>query len=237
MFQTVARQEKRPTGLKLTGGRCRHYYFYFIDEQLGLGYVRVPTWLPFRRQVYFNQHQWLDQLRAQDIDFELADNPFVACADWPQAQALVDRFELKALAARRHALAEKFCPSVKPFRGGYHWSLRQVEYALDVVFKRAAGRRPVYEEISRQAIFTVKVPDIARFLNQRLSPEAGAQSDFHTRVKPQLNRQAIKMYDQAGRVLRIECVMQRRELLSPPPQGGTSGWDWRLLLCQSSNEG
>jgi hypothetical protein len=39
------------TGLKLTGGRCLHYYFYFIDEQLGLCYVRVPTWLPFRLQV------------------------------------------------------------------------------------------------------------------------------------------------------------------------------------------
>jgi hypothetical protein len=57
----------------------------------------------------------------------------------------------------------------------------------------------------------VKAPDIARFLNKRLSPEAEAHSDFHTRVegtriKHQLNRQAIKMYDKAGRVLRIECV-------------------------------
>ncbi len=117
----------------------------------------------------------------------------------------------RVLAARLHALAEEFCPVVKQFRGGYHWSLMQVEYALDVVFKRAAALRPVYQEISRQAIFTVKAPDIARFLNKRLSPEAEAQSDFHTRVegtriKHQLNRQAIKMYDQAGRVLRLECV-------------------------------
>ena len=200
------------TGLKLTGGRCLHYYFYFIDEQLGLGYVRVPTWLPFRLQVYFNQHQWLaNQLRAQGIDFELADNTFVSCGDWIKAQALVESFEIKALAARLQALAQEFCPVVKQFRSGYHWSLMQVEYALDVVFKSAQALRPVYEEISRQAIFTVKAPDIARFLNKRLSPEAEAHSDFHTRVegtriKHQLNRQAIKMYDKAGRVLRIECV-------------------------------
>jgi hypothetical protein len=213
MFQTLARQAERPrTGLKLTGGRCLHYYFYFIDEQLGLGYVRVPTWLPFRLQIYFNQHQWLaNQLRAHGIDFELADNTFVACGDWAQAQALVAGFEIKALAARLHALAQAFCPVVKQFGGGYHWSLMQVEYALDVVFKSAAALRPVYQEISRQAIFTVKAPDIARFLNKRLSPEAEAHSDFHTRVegtriKHQLNRQAIKMYDKAGRVLRIECV-------------------------------
>jgi len=57
----------------------------------------------------------------------------------------------------------------------------------------------------------VKAPDIARFLNQRLSPEAEAHSDFHTRVegtrtKHQLHPQAIKRYDRAGRVLRIECA-------------------------------
>ena len=205
-------QQSGRTGLKLTGGRCLHYYFYFIDEQLGLGYVRVPTWRPFRLQVYCNQHQWLaNPLRAHGIACELADNTFVSCGDWAQAQGLVERFEIKALAARLHALAEAFCPVVKQFRGGYHWSLMQVEYALDVVFKSAQALRPVYAEISRQAIFTVKAPDIARFLNKRLSPEAEAHSDFHTRVegtriKHQLNRQAIKMYDKAGRVLRIECV-------------------------------
>ena len=76
----------------------------------------------------------------------------------------MDGFEIKALAARLQALAEQFCPVVKSFRGGYHWSLMQVEYAVDVVFKSAAALRPVYEEISRQAIFTVRAPDVARFL-------------------------------------------------------------------------
>ena len=27
-------------------GMCLHFYFYFIDEELGLCNVRVPTWLP-----------------------------------------------------------------------------------------------------------------------------------------------------------------------------------------------
>jgi hypothetical protein len=29
-------------------GKCLHYYFYFIDAELGLVYLRVPTWAPFR---------------------------------------------------------------------------------------------------------------------------------------------------------------------------------------------
>jgi hypothetical protein len=28
-------------------GKCLHYYFYFIDAELGLIYLRVPTWCPF----------------------------------------------------------------------------------------------------------------------------------------------------------------------------------------------
>jgi hypothetical protein len=44
------------TYLKYTDGKCLHYYFYFIDDDLGLCYVRVPTWCPFRLQIYFNGH-------------------------------------------------------------------------------------------------------------------------------------------------------------------------------------
>ncbi len=47
------------TFLRPDDGKCLHYYFYFLDEDLGLGYVRVPTWCPFRLQVYLNGHHWL----------------------------------------------------------------------------------------------------------------------------------------------------------------------------------
>src|SRR4030095_15005669 len=63
------------TYLKPKQGRCLHYYFYFIDEELGLCYVRVPTWCPFGLQVYFNAHNWLaTQLRKHGIAFTLIDN-------------------------------------------------------------------------------------------------------------------------------------------------------------------
>jgi hypothetical protein len=36
------------TFLRPDSGKCLHYYFYFIDAALGLIYLRVPTWCPFR---------------------------------------------------------------------------------------------------------------------------------------------------------------------------------------------
>ena len=47
------------TFLKPNGGKCRHSYFCFIDEELGLCYMRVPTWWPCRLQIYFSRHNWL----------------------------------------------------------------------------------------------------------------------------------------------------------------------------------
>jgi hypothetical protein len=77
--------------LRPDDGKCLHYYFYFIDADLGLGYVRVPTWCPFRLQVYLNGHHWLAaQLRQLHIDSTLLDNAFTQIADWKQAQRLAD---------------------------------------------------------------------------------------------------------------------------------------------------
>src|ERR1017187_9102857 len=84
----------RETGkayLKPEDGKCLHYYFYFLDEELGLGYVRVPTWLPCRLQVYFNGHNWLAaQLKKRDIGYRMLDNAFVEIDDWAQAQRIAD---------------------------------------------------------------------------------------------------------------------------------------------------
>ena len=45
--------------LRPDSGKCLHYYFYFMDAEFGLIYLRVPTWCPFRLQFYCNGHSWL----------------------------------------------------------------------------------------------------------------------------------------------------------------------------------
>ena len=200
------------TGLKMAPGKCGTYYFYLIDEELGLMYVRVPTWLPCRLQIYFNAHNWLaSQLRKEGIAFKMEDNAFVEIADWKRAQEVAAGFSVEKWERKFHELAARFCPVVEKFKSGYHWSVMQVEQSLDVVFKKPEQLAPLYEELSRQAVLTVRVPDMARFWGKRFSPEAEAQSDFKTlvegtRIKHVLGRQAIKMYDKGGRVLRIEAT-------------------------------
>ena len=65
------------TFLKYTPGKCLHYYFYLIDDLLGLCYVRVPTWCPFRLQIYFNGHNQLaSMLNSRSVSFSQLDNMF-----------------------------------------------------------------------------------------------------------------------------------------------------------------
>jgi hypothetical protein len=43
------------TFLRGTEAKCLHYYFYFILEDLGLCYLRVPTWARHRRSHHRDQ--------------------------------------------------------------------------------------------------------------------------------------------------------------------------------------
>jgi hypothetical protein len=62
------------TFLRSTEVKCLHYYFYFIDRKLGLCYLRVPTWAPFRLQSYCNGHSVLArELAKRKIAYTLMD--------------------------------------------------------------------------------------------------------------------------------------------------------------------
>lgn len=202
------------TFLKYTDGKCLHYYFYFIDEEVGVCYFRVPTWAPFRLQVYFNGHNQLAlQLTRAGISYRLLDNAFIEIGDFAQAQTLADTLDARALHRRLDRLAETFCPVVRHFSSRYHWSLMQVEYATDVVFKRQKDFQPLYDEITRTAIHAVKPENIATFLGRKLHGnfEGEMGNDFHTRIqgtriKHHMGKAAIKLYDKMGIMARVECT-------------------------------
>ncbi|MBK7025181.1 MAG: hypothetical protein IPH41_17450 [Sulfuritalea sp.] len=80
-------KQSHQTFLRHTSGKCLHYYFYWMDEVLGLIYLRVPTWSPFRLQFYCNGHSWLaHSLTTAGIDYAMADNAFIRIDDWGRAQ-------------------------------------------------------------------------------------------------------------------------------------------------------
>jgi hypothetical protein len=71
----------------------RVLYFYFLDADCGLLYLRLQTWFPFTFQAYVNGHDWLArQLQRQGLGFVQHDNAFSQLDRPEQAQRLADRF-------------------------------------------------------------------------------------------------------------------------------------------------
>ena len=109
--------------------------------------------------------------------------------------------------------ASKCCPVSDVFGQSYHWSLMQVEYATDLAFRSAATLGPLYEQLVRESVISVKADQVASFLGRKITPQLAQEigSQFSTRiegtcVKHRFGKASIKMYDKAGIVLRIETT-------------------------------
>ena len=202
------------TFLRPDQSKCLHYYFYFIDEQLGLGYVRVPTWCPFRLQVYINGHNLLaSELKKTGITYTMIDNAFDSIENVGKAQEISDNISVEKIHRKLEELAWKFCPVYKEFNLRYHWSIMQAEYATDIVFKKQEDLQQIYGELMATAIHTVKPENIATFLGHKLDGryqgEVGNNYNVRiegSRVKHTMGSVSIKMYDKFSKILRIETT-------------------------------
>ena len=153
------------------------------------GYVRVPTWLPCRRQIYFNGHNWLAApLKKRGIDDRLLDNALMEIVDWAQAQCIADGWQAKRIHWKLDELAKRFCPIYRDFGVAYHWSLDPCEYAADIVFRRQADWQVIYGNLTRKAIHTVKPDHIATFLGKKLVPQFQNEMGNRFNVFPALPR-------------------------------------------------
>jgi hypothetical protein len=194
--------------------KCLHYYFYWMDRELGLIYVRVPTYCPFRLQVYCNGHSWLARrLAREDIDFATADNAFVRIANFGRAQELADTFKPELLHRHLDRYAKLCCPVLDVFGQTYHWSIMQAEYSTDLVFKSEQILKSLYQQLAREAVLSVKAEQVATFLGKKITPQLAAEigSRLSTRIegtciKHKFGSCSLKLYDKFARILRIETT-------------------------------
>lgn len=202
------------TFLKPDSGKCLHYYFYFIDPVLGLCFLRVPTWAPFRLTFYVNGHHWLaSQLRENNISTKVLENAFLDIDDFPKAQKLSDNLPVCQLHEALDRAAQLYCPVVEELETPYHWSLSQVEYATDIIFKKQEDLKDIYSVLTRTAIHAVKPDQIATFLGRKMNGnyEDEMGNNFSTRIegtciKHRMGPVSLKMYDKFGLILRIETT-------------------------------
>lgn len=213
-YQPWHDKQSHYTYVKLTSGKCLHYYFYFIDPELGLCHVRVPTWCPFRLQFYFNGHNALAaKLKQADIGYELADNAFLQIDDFEKANQL-SQLDSGWLHGKLDEYAHRYCPVVSSLKLSYRWSISQAEYATDIVFRRQDRLKAILPPLMETLIQAVKPADIATFLGRKLTDQYQDElgNRFNQRwlgtcLKHRMGPVALKMYDKFNLVLRIETTV------------------------------
>jgi hypothetical protein len=263
-YQMGRNAEAKRLELRSLEGKCLHHYFYVQHPQWGLMHLRLQTWLPFTINVCLNGRSGLArQMRRAGIAYEQRDNCFLDVGDFPRAQQLLDA-QLRTPWVR---LLDELRQQWHPTHGGlftlpqdYYWSADETEWATDVVFRSPQSLAAIYPPLVRHAITSFGCDDVLRFLGRRDEVwrfHAGRlQSSWATRhegmrVKHQLNRNSIKMYDKQACVLRVETtVNDARDMKSfrssESDPAGAKGWRGlrkgvadlhrRAEISQASNE-
>ena len=128
-----------------------HYYWYVLDPVMGPMSVRVASYFPFNVTCYLNGHSFVAQeLRRDGVRFRKADNAFLAVSDVVALQAAADRLSAALLQRRCTYWVRRVVPVFSPdereaLRPGYRYSMAQMELATDVVFKRSAPLRALFQ--------------------------------------------------------------------------------------------
>jgi len=199
--------------------QCQHLYFYFLDEEFGLLHVRLQTWLPLTMQVCINGREYLArQLLREGLTFTQADNCFTALGDFARAQALSDQLVTRKWKPFLDALARRVNPWLERQRElrlhGYYWTIRQGEYATDILFRDPQALADIYPALLEHAIKHFHTADVLRFLGRQArcissgEVKSSLQRRFEgVRLKHWLHENSIKMYDKQGSVLRIETTI------------------------------
>ena len=207
-------KERGRTFFKNDQTKCLHYYFYFIDRELGLCFVKIPTVAPFKTMIYMNGHNLLEsKLKKNDIEYTKIDNAFTRISDFEKAQKLSDSIKVEDLHRAFNIFMKRYLPLPDEWEIAFNYTIHQVEYATDIVFKSVENLKPLYDNIIKTAMHTVTPEDIANFLGKRFSVlfegEAGSKYNkriLGTRIKHQMGEISVKIYDKFGSVLRIEVT-------------------------------
>jgi hypothetical protein len=225
-FVRKDREEKKLV-LRLAPGKCLHYYFYFLHEQLGLLHLRLQTWFPFAIHLCVNGRHWLArQLDQAQIGYVQRENCFTWIEDVARAQTLAHQqlqstwpTLLQPLIEQCHPHALELC---RPLALSYYWSVSESEYATDVMFKSPAALAQLYPALVHQGIQHFGSTDVLRFLGHKVQANGRVHGNLQgeilsslnhrpegLRLKHQANGNSVKLYDKQGSVLRVETTLNR----------------------------
>jgi hypothetical protein len=195
------------------------YYFYAVDEDFGMFFLKYSSYFPYGAKFCFNGHEYLKrQLAKNGIGYEELANGILSCENPQRMQELADGLT----SARIDRFLRKWqnrlpCPfSAVDRLAGYRYdvSMSQVEFALTQVVDRPVHGRIFFEEVLRENLDLGRPDNMQLIFERRVTKRT--PGSFRTRVVrkgviPSLHvdykSNRIKQYFKEGRALRTELTV------------------------------
>ncbi len=199
------------------------YYIYIDDQQLGLCYLKISSYLPFMSEFYFNGHNYLQkQFDLLGKKYIKKDNSFTYVQDLDLLNSIVNQFKPSfALNRIKHwmNLFFKFDKGAKSTRSKllYHnWFTYQTEIATNIIFKSPKFANSYFNRILAKH-HTIGLPDKLTeifSLSKLQNNSKSTQNKYKVKavLKHFLEKNSIKMYNKSGCLLRVETTINKPEL-------------------------
>jgi hypothetical protein len=161
--------------IKACRKRFLHYYWYVLDSVMGPMSIRVATYFPFNLTCYLNGHSFAAQELTRDgVRFRKSDNAFLGVADVAALQAVADRVSAALLERRCAYWVRRLVPVFSPteraaLAPGYRYSMAQMELATDVIFKRSAPLKALFQRACELGVLVGGAERTSHMFGRRLS--------------------------------------------------------------------
>jgi hypothetical protein len=200
--------------------RYAHYYFYIRDPVLGPIALCVGSFLPFSITYYLNGHHFIEQqLRRAGVEFRKDDNAFLWVADQKTLQAAADALSAKIIRTRLEywtlVLGPKFSKKDRQaINLGRHYSLQQVEYCRNLIFRRNFPIHKLFERSCDLGLLRLSADRIAqvfgwrlhRRLRGKLSSVLEKTEHGHHVLRAYAKNAVMRMYEKFSTFLRLEAL-------------------------------
>jgi len=201
--------------------RVGAYYFYILDPEFGLGFIKLCTYAPYSAKVWVNGHEWAKQQALREgLAFTALSNGFAGTPEPERLQAICDSFGPEHVQAffDRWITQIPTPLSSEDRAAGYWWelSMRQVEISRTLVLDDPRRARNFFEALVADNIGIGRPEQVstvfARRVTKRTREPFGTRvfsTGLDVRIDFRYKHSRVKQYLKDGRALRIETVINK----------------------------
>jgi hypothetical protein len=201
--------------------RFLHYYCYVLDPVLGPMSLRIGTYLPFTVSCYLNGHAFVArELTRQGVGFTQDDNAIVAVADLTALEPAAARLTPGLLEQRCGYWVRQLAPTFSAAEQAalplhYRYSVAQIELATDVIFKRTAPLKALFQRAVELGILVGGADRVTHLFGKRITRRYQGrletvlthQNEGRPSLRAYYQTSFVKQYEKGDRLLRTETCL------------------------------